>query len=408
MSGLTYDVYLVYLYDICIFSKTFDEHLERLATVFDRLDRYALKLKQSKCSLFQCKVSFLGHVVSGDGIECDPDKIASISTWPTPTSIAHVRTFCSLASYYRTFVHNFASIARPLHNLTKKGATFEWTPACDTAFQELKCALTSAPILVAPCDDGPYVLDTDASDTALGAVLQQEQKGKLHVIGYASRTLTPAEAQYCITRRELLGVVFGLKKYRQHLLGRPIIVRTDHAALAYLMSTPEPVSQQGRWLDLYGEYDITIQHRPGQVHGNSDALSCRPCECTLEEDCRQCPKVTSTLTAVLITCGALSAAGSTALPTPIRFPPRYSQPARSPDLLLNTGQADTASDLLQAPVLPVSSSDVTHASPLNDAMARIKVFGVTAEPSSLTLEDIRNAKPLTTAFSQSSKLSWMV
>jgi len=251
MSGLTYDVCLVYLDDILIFSKTFDEHLDRLATVFGRLDRYALKLKPSKCSLFQRKVSFLGHVVSGRGIECDPTKVASIATWPTPINVAEVRTFCGLASYYRTFVCNFAAIARPLHNLTKRGATFEWTPECDAAFQQLKQSLTSAPILVAPCDEGQYVLDTDASDTAgaLGAVLQQEQNGKLHVVGYASRTLNPTESRYCITRRELLGVVFGLKKYRQHLLGRPIIVRTDHAALKYLLTTPEPVGQQGQWLD---------------------------------------------------------------------------------------------------------------------------------------------------------------
>jgi len=114
------------------------------------------------------------------------------------------------------------------------------------------------------------------------------------VIGYASRTLTPAEALYCITGRELLGVVFGLKNYRQHLFGRLIIVRTDHAALTYLMKMPEPVGQQGRWLDLLGEYDITIQHRPGRVHGNSDALSHRPCERDVGMDCRQCSKATST------------------------------------------------------------------------------------------------------------------
>jgi len=125
MSGLTYDVCLVYLNDILIFSKTFDGHLECLVTVFGRLDRYSLKLKPSKCSLFQRKVSFLGHVVNGQGIECDPDKVASIATWPTPSNIAEVRTFCGLASYYRTFVCNFAAIARPLHNLTKKGAVFE-------------------------------------------------------------------------------------------------------------------------------------------------------------------------------------------------------------------------------------------------------------------------------------------
>jgi len=194
MSGLTYDVCLVYLDDILIFSKTFD----CLATVFNWLDHYALKLKPSKCSLFQRKVSFLGHVVSGRGIECDPDKVASIATWPTPSNIAEVHTFCGLASYYRTFLCNFATISRPLHNLTKKGATFEWTADCEAAFQQLKQALASAPILVAPSDEGKYVLDTDASDTALGDVLQQEQNNKLHVIGYASQTLSPAEARYCI------------------------------------------------------------------------------------------------------------------------------------------------------------------------------------------------------------------
>ena len=111
----------MYLDDILVFSKTSDEHLDRLATVYDRLDRYSLKLKPSKCSLFQRKVSFMGNVVSGQGIECDPEKVAAIATWPTPTSISEVRTFCGLASYYRTFVYNFTAKAKPLHNLTRKG-----------------------------------------------------------------------------------------------------------------------------------------------------------------------------------------------------------------------------------------------------------------------------------------------
>jgi len=392
MSCLTYDACLLYLDDILIFSKTSDEHLECLVTVFDRFDRYGLKLKPSKCSLFQRKVPFLGHVVSGHGIECDPDKVASIAMWPTPSNTAEVRTFCGLASYYRTFVCNFAAIARPPHNLTKKGAVFEWTSECENAFQQLKHALTSAPILVAPCDEGQYVLDTDASDTALGAVLQQEQSGKLHVIGYASRTLTPAKARYCITHCELLGVVFGLKKYRQHLLGCPIIVRTDHAALAYLMKMPEPVGQQGRWLDLLGEYDITIQHRPDRVHGNSDALSRCPCERSSEMDCQQCPKATLTTVAVPISYEALSADSSMALPAPLRFPPRHTQAERSPDLILSTGLSDNASDFLEVPVFLVSPSDATHALPTNDATARTHVCGVTAEPASLSLEDIREAQ----------------
>ena len=110
----------------------------------------------------------------------------------------------------------------------------------------------------------------------------------LLVIGYASRALSDAERRYCVTRRELLGVVYGPKKYRQHLLGRSLVFRTDHAALTYIMKTPEPVGQQGRWLDLLGEYDITIQHRPGLVYGNSDALSRRPCDRDGGADCRQC------------------------------------------------------------------------------------------------------------------------
>jgi len=118
-----------------------------------------------------------------------------------------VRTFCGLASYYRTFVQDFAKLAKPLHELTRKNATFVWNQGCETAFQALKERLMSAPTLVPPRDEGKYVLDTDASDMALGTVLQQEQDGQLRVIGYASHALTNAEQRYCITRKELLGVV---------------------------------------------------------------------------------------------------------------------------------------------------------------------------------------------------------
>jgi len=148
--------------------------------------------------------------------------------------------------------------------------------------------LMSAPILVPPRHVGKYVLDMDASDTALGAVLQQEHDGQLRVIGYASRALTNAKRRYCITRKELLGIVYGLKKYRQYLLGQEIVVRTDHAALTFLKKTPEPIGQQGRWLDLLSEYIIEIQHRPGRAHSNSDALSRRPCERSGGKECQQC------------------------------------------------------------------------------------------------------------------------
>jgi len=231
---------------------------------------------------------FPRSVVSASGIECDPGKVAAIAKWPRPTNVTEERTFCGLASYYRTFVPNFATIAKPLHDLTRKGVTFEWDTSCEATFQELKQRLTSAPVLVAPCNDGTYTLDTDASEAALGAVLQQEQNGQLKVIACASRALTRIERRYCITRKELLGVVFGLKRFRQQLLGRSIIIRTDHAALTFLIKTPEPIGQQGRWLDLLSEYYFGIQHHLGSVHGNSDALSRRPCVRGQDTDCHQC------------------------------------------------------------------------------------------------------------------------
>jgi len=136
-------------------------------------------------------------------------------------------------------------------------------------------------------------LDTEASDFALGGVLHQRQDGVLKVIGYASRSLTAPERRYCITRRELLGVVFGLRKFRQHLLGRRVVVRTDHAALTHLMRTPEPIGQQGRWLDFLAEFDLEIIHRAGKNHSNSDALSRRPCQRGITTDCPQCVRGTT-------------------------------------------------------------------------------------------------------------------
>jgi len=150
LSGLSYKVCLMNLDDILVFSRTFEEYLDRLAAVFSRLEQHTLKLKAARCHLFQLKVTFLGHVVSQDGIECNQNKTAAIANWPRPTNIREVRTFCGLASYYRTFVSGFANIARLLHDLTQKNAAFEWSDACEQSFTELKRLLTSPPILGTP------------------------------------------------------------------------------------------------------------------------------------------------------------------------------------------------------------------------------------------------------------------
>jgi hypothetical protein len=258
LSGLTWEVCLVYLDDIIVFSDTFRQHLERLSMVFNRLRTAGLKINASKTHLFQRRVSFLGHVVSEAGIEPDPSKIEAVRTWPRPRNLTELRSFVGLASYYRDHIKSFASIARPLHVLTRKGARFEWTQAQEMAFNQFKDLLTSAPVLSAPMDTGTYILDADASNEAVGIVLQQIQDGKERVIAYASRCLDNAERSYCTTRKELLAIIFGLKKYRQFLLARSIIIRTDHAALTHLLRTPEPLAQQARWIDLLAKFHFDI------------------------------------------------------------------------------------------------------------------------------------------------------
>jgi transposase InsO family protein len=280
LSGLNFVMCLVYLDDIIIFSQTVEEHLERLELLFQRLRTANLKLKPSKCYFMKHEIEFLGHVVSAEGVSTDPAKVADVVNWKVPTCVGEVRSFVGLCSYYRRYVRNFAEVAAPLHRLTGKKVPFEWSEKCQTAFDTLKTLLTTAPILAMPNDEGRYILDTDASDIAVGAVLSQVQHGgDERVIAYASRTLDGPELNYCATRRELLAVVYFLKYFRTYLLGpREFLVRTDHSALQWLRRMPDPIGQNARWLESMEEYlPFTIQHRPGLKHGNADALSRRPC-----------------------------------------------------------------------------------------------------------------------------------
>ena len=199
---------LVYLDDVIIFAKTVEEELRRLEVVFRRLRAADLKLKPQKCELFKQCVLYLGHVVLKEGIATDPEKIRAVRDWPTPTTVTEVQSFIGLASYYRRFVKGFADIARPLHRLTEKGRQFEWDDSCETSFQRLKGLLKEAPILAYPNPAEDYILDTDASNVGIGAVLSQLVDGKERVIAYGSKALSKPEKNYCVTRKELLAVVF--------------------------------------------------------------------------------------------------------------------------------------------------------------------------------------------------------
>ena len=235
LAGLQWYNCLVYLDDILIIGKTFDDHLHNLRLVFERLREAGLKLRPSKCAVCRKQVTYLGHIVSRDGIATDPEKTNKVECWPTPTSKKQVQQFLGLVSYYRRFIRGFATIAKPLHRLTEKTATFKWTTQCQEAFDYLKHCLVSAPILAFPNYSKPFVLDTDASDVGIGAVLSQvDDDGRERVIAYASRTLSKPERRYCVTRKELQSVVTFIRHFRPFLLGQKFTLRTDHGSLTWL------------------------------------------------------------------------------------------------------------------------------------------------------------------------------
>ena len=277
LSGLRYESCLVYLDDILGFASSVEHHLRRLQEVFERLRSVNLKLKPSKYILLRRRVEFLSYVISSNGLSADESKVDTVKTWPVPNKVRDVRSFLGLCSYYRKFIQGFANIAAPLHALTQKNRKFEWTTACQQAFEELKRRLCSAPVLSLPRDEGCFILDTDASEHSIGAAIHQVQDGEERVLAYASRLYSEAEKNYCTTRKELLAVVHFTKLFKQYLLGRKFIVRTDHAALQWLQRTPEPIGQQARWLECLQEFDYQIVHRHGRNHTNADALSRRPC-----------------------------------------------------------------------------------------------------------------------------------
>lgn len=275
LRGLTYKKALVYLDDVIIYSKSFDQHLLDLEEVFQRFQAANIKLKPSKCLFAKKQVEFLGHIVSSDGISPNPNKIAAVKDFPKPQNVKGVRSFLGLANYYRRFVPRFSFIAKPLNNLTRKGVKFHWDANCQEAFDKLKRALTSAPILAYPDFTLQFEVYTDASLDGLGYCLGQIQNGREVVICYGGRDLNTAERNYSATEREALAVVDAIKKFQPYLHGRKFTVHTDHNALKWLMSLKSPEGRLARWALLLQHFDFDIKYRSGRSNGNADALSRR-------------------------------------------------------------------------------------------------------------------------------------
>ena len=272
LHGMSWTKVIAFLDDIMVLGKSFEEHYANLAQVLQRFCEHGLKLKPRKCNLFQRSVLFLGKRVSEEGIEINPANIEKVKTWPIPRCRKEVEAFLGFVNYHREHIIGFAGTAQPLYQITGKG-DFHRDEEQQLAFESLKECMTSTPVLAYPNANEPFILDTDASNFAVGAELIQIQGGRERVIGYDSMILDKCQRKYCTTRKELLAVVVFTRRYRHYLLGRPFHLRTDHNSLIWLMGFKNIEGQLSRWLEELSAYDMRIIHRPGKEHGNADGMS---------------------------------------------------------------------------------------------------------------------------------------
>jgi len=289
LKGLIGKACLLYLDDIIVYGDTFQEVYDNLAQVMLRLRKYNLKLKAKKCSLFKKSVKFLGHVVSKDGVACNPDKIKAITDIMAPKDRTGVRSILGLGNYYRRFVKDYCLITYPMQQLTHQDKPFIWTPEHDESLRKLKVALTTAPILAYPdfSKGSEFIVDTDASDYQIGGVLSQIQDGKERVIMYASKGFQGSQLRWCTTRRELWAMVHMVTDVFKHYLERRFFtLRTDHSSLRWLKSFTNNANEAlCRWLFYLEPFRpwMKVVHRPGVKHGNADGLS------RIRTSTRSCP-----------------------------------------------------------------------------------------------------------------------
>ncbi|PJE77975.1 hypothetical protein CI610_03096 [invertebrate metagenome] len=298
MGDLNLTICLVYIDDLIVFADSYDEHLDRLRRVFQRLRESCLKLSPKKCDFFRDKVIYVGHVVSASGIEADPAKIEKVRDWPTPCNSDELRQFLGFAGYYRKFVKNFSQIARPLNDLlppTRKKRSksplpssaikWSWDTEQEEAFRRLKDVLCSPVVLGYPDYSLPFELHTDASGNGLGAVLYQHQDGQLRPIHYASRGTSKSERHYPAHKLEFLALKWAItEKFHDYLYGRTFTVYTDNNPLTYILTKAKLDATGHRWLSALSTYHFDIKYRPGKGNVAADALSRLPVSSDSKDD----------------------------------------------------------------------------------------------------------------------------
>lgn len=269
------DEVTVFFDDIAIHTMTLQRHLEVLAEVFRRLREYGFYAKRSKCEFFKHKIEFLGHVVSADGISVEQSKVKVIKEWQRPTSASHVRSFLSAVGFYRRFIKGFQAIALPLNALLCKDTPFIWTQECEDAFEQLKTALCTAPVLHQPDFTKPMVVYCDASDYATGAVLMQDFGQGLQPIAYDSKALSKSQRNWCTHDKEMYAVMRALEVWNVYLRDCPTTVHSDHHSLQYFLRKDIPfVPRQIRWMEKLALFpNVKIVYVKGTANVVADALS---------------------------------------------------------------------------------------------------------------------------------------
>ena len=265
-----------YLDDLVVFSRTWEEHCSHLKSILNRLREAGLTAKPAKCQLGMQQCVYLGHIVGNGEVRPEQGNIDAVANFPRPATKKKVRSFLGLTGYYRKFIPNYSTTALPLTDLTKKDAPtrVEWTDACETAFNELKQRLTNSPVLKSPDLSLSFIVQTDASDRGIGAVLSQIfPGGSEHPVCYYSRKLLPREERYATVEKECLAIKLAIQAFRVYLLGRPFTVQTDHRSLEWLHRLKDGNPRLARWSLALQPYNFTVLHRPGRENGNADGLS---------------------------------------------------------------------------------------------------------------------------------------
>jgi hypothetical protein len=267
---------VVFIDDILIYSKNLEDHAKHLHIVLQCLRDHHLYAKFSKCEFWLDTVKFLGHTISKDGISVDPSKVQEVMDWKPPTSVHQIRSFLSLAGYYRRFIPDFSRIAKPITVLLKKGVKFSWNEKSEEAFRTLRAHLTTAPVLAQPDTSKPFDVYCDALGTGLGCVLMQDNR----VIAYASRALRTHEQNYPTPDLELGAIIHALKLWRHHLMGTKCNIYTDQKSLKYIFMQADLNMRQKRWRELVKDYDLEDHYHPGKANVVSNALSRKSyCHC---------------------------------------------------------------------------------------------------------------------------------